>query len=167
MNDLKRFFSIDVIVMGIICLLALIIFLAGGEYLSAAWVIATALYVAIARGHEMATEDSDVVIARMSEKISELEAENAKLLKENGNLDTVRRSLEWHRDTEKANSSKTIAELQEEIKQLSSELEKAKAGNAQESGKKPRKKKKLDLSDEDVARIKTEMRTAGLTQEEE
>ena len=68
---------------------------------------------------------------------------------------------------EKANSSKTIAELQEEIERLSSELEKAKAGNAQESGKKPRKKKKLDLSDEDVARIKTEMRTAGLTQEEE
>ena len=167
MNDLKRFFSIDVIMMGIICLLALIVSIAGGSYLSAALALSTLAYLAIARGHEIEVEDSEAVIARMSEKISELEVEITGLQKENSNQDTIRRSLEWNRDTEKSNSSRTIAELQEEIKRLSSELEKVKAGKAQEPGKKQRKKKKLDLSDEDVARIKAEMRTAGLTQEEE
>ena len=39
--------------------------------------------------------------------------------------------------------------------------------NAQESGLKPRRKKKLDLTDEDVTRIKMEMHTAGLIKEEE
>jgi uncharacterized small protein (DUF1192 family) len=167
MKDLKRFFSADVIVISLLCLLALVVFIAGGDYLSAAWVLATITYVIIARGYETQAEDSDAAVTIMAQKISELEEEIAKLQKENGYLDTVKSSLEWHRATEKTNSTRTIAELKEDIERLTAELEKAKAGNVQETKKKPGRKKKLELTDKDVARIKTEMRTAGLTPEEE
>lgn len=167
MSDFKRFFSIDVIIVGILCLLALIVFIAGGDYLSAAWVLATITYVIIARGYETQAEDSEAAVTIMAQKISELEEEIAGLQKENGYLDTVKSSLEWHRAAENTNSSKTIAQLKEEIEYLSSELEKAKTGDAQDSKKKPRKKKRLDLTDKDVTRIKTELRSAGLTKDEE
>jgi hypothetical protein len=103
----------------------------------------------------------------MSEKISELEKKIAQLLKENAGQDSVNRTLEWHRAAENTNSSNAIAQLKEEIEYLSSELEKAKTGDAQDSKKKPRKKKRLDLTDKDVTRIKTELRSAGLTKDEE
>lgn len=167
MSDFKRFFSIDVIIVGIVCLLALIVLIINGSYLPAMLGLAIILCAAIARSYEITVEDSEAAIIQMSEKISELEAENAKLQKENGYLDTVKSSLEWHRAAEKTNSTRTIAELKEDIQRLSAELEKTKAGNAEESGKKPRKKKKLDLSDKDVTRIKTELRAAGLTKDEE
>ena len=72
----------------------------------------------------------------------------------------------------------TNDELTELRKQNTDTDAKSKTGDAQDSGKKPRRKKKLDLSDEDVTkkldlsdkdvtRIKMEMRTAGLIKEEE
>ena len=61
----------------------------------------------------------------------------------------------------------TNDELTELRKQNTDAVAKSKTGDAQDSGKKPRRKKKLDMSDEDVTRIKMEMRTAGLIKEEE
>lgn len=166
MSDLKRFFSIDVIIVGILCLLVLIVLIISGSYLSAMLVLATILCAAIARSYEITVEDSEAVIIQMSEKISELETKIAQLLKENADQDSVNRTLEWHREAEKTNSTRTITQLKEEIEHLSAELEKAKAGDAQDSKKKPGRKKKLDLSDKDVTRIKTELRSAGLTKDE-
>jgi len=138
---MKRFFNLSTgIMLGVIAIAVIVAVLSSTiNWQAVIWMVIAAMWVAIARVNEMMSDGWKELYYSTNDELTELRKQNT---------DT---------DAKYQTAVQDLDNVTQKVEELTQALE----------AKKPRRKKKLDLSDEDVTRIKMEMRTAGLIKEEE
>ena len=163
LKALKKFFDFKTTIMCTIGLLALISALCHGDAITAMWVFSAIAWVVIARVNECSKEDVEV---RYSE-LFDLMYRKEKAFKDS--MSEINRSCEAKLKEKEAEA----ASLREQLEQVTQKYKEAEAKNELRSSAKPamqrtvRRREKTEYSEKDIARIKAELRAAGVTKEEE
>ncbi len=163
LKALKRFFDFKTATLCVIGLLAIILALSHGEVIDSMWIFSATAWVVTARVNECSRED---VETRCSE-LFDLMCRKEKTFKDS--VSKINRSWESKLKEKEAEA----ASLREQLEEVTQKYKEAEVKNEQLSSARPattvtvKGRKKTVYSDKDIARIKAELRAAGLTKEEE
>lgn len=163
LKALKKFFDFKTAMMCVIGLLALISALSRGDAATSMWIFSATAWVAISRVNECSRED---VRVRCSE-LFDLMCRKENIFKDS--VSEINRSWESKLKEKEAEA----ASLRERLEEVTQKYKEAEAKNVQLSSAGPatlgtvKGKEKTEYTEKDIARIKAELRAAGLMKEEE
>ena len=187
LKSLQEFFDTKTAVMCVIGLLAFIIALSGGDVVTAMWIFSATAWVAISRVNECSRNE----IENRCSELFDLMCRKENIFKDS--VSEINRSCEAKLKEKEAE----VASLREQLEQVTQKYKEAEAKNEQLADNVQRqtlsihsltqtnqelqeqlsntrpvtkltvKGRKTEYSDKDVARIKAELRAAGMAKEEE